>query len=102
LVDRAGNRDVLGTHAAGTVLQVPNPDGYTLEFAYDPNNNVLGAADQAGNTASTTRDLSGKPRTVIDPNGNTVTTVYYGAERDGRVKQRIDALGRITQWPRGT
>src|SRR5574341_1206353 len=44
------------------------------------------------------RDLSGKVRSVTDPNGNPSFTVYYGSERDGRVKQRIDALGRTTQF----
>ncbi|MBI3345265.1 MAG: type IV secretion protein Rhs [Gammaproteobacteria bacterium] len=83
---------------AGNITKITNPDSYTLAFEYDPNNHITKAYDQQGNAVSRTLDLDGKPRSITDPNGNSINYTYYGPERDGRLKQQINALGRITQF----
>ena len=84
--------------AAGNLIALTNPDGYTLRFEYDPANRVISAIDQEGHSVRRTLDLDGQPRTITDPNGSTVTSSYYGPERDGRLKSRTDPLGRVTAF----
>jgi len=84
--------------AAGNVVKVTNPEGYAVGYAYDIGNHVVMAYDEAGRTTVKTLDPDGKPRTVTDPNNNTVGTEYYGPEKEGRVKKQIDALGRVTLY----
>jgi RHS repeat-associated protein len=72
---------------AGNVVKITNPDNYTLSFDYDENNHVISAHDEENNAVSRTLDLSGKTRTITDPNGNTVTYEYYDSSRDGRLKK---------------
>jgi RHS repeat-associated protein len=84
--------------AAGNVVKITNPDGYTLGFDYDPNNRVIKAYNELGHAVTRTLDLDGKPRSVTDPNGNTTQYEYYGPERDGRLKKQINPLNRATQF----
>ena len=74
--------------ATGNVIAIVNPDGFTLGFDYDANNYVMRAVDQEGNAVSRTLDLTGKPRTITDPNGHTTSFTYYGPEREGRPRPR--------------
>lgn len=97
-LDAGGNISAFQYDAAGNVVQITNPDGYTLAFDYDKNNQVLSAHDEEGHTVSRTLDLDGKPRTVTDPNGNTLSYSYYGPEKDGRLKTKTDATGSATTF----
>jgi YD repeat-containing protein len=82
----------------GNLTQATTPDGYSIGFEYDEASHVIKAFDQEGSAINKTLDLDGKPRTVTDPNGNTVSYEYYGSERDGRLKKQIDAIGRATTY----
>ncbi|HBG05564.1 MAG: hypothetical protein A2075_07590 [Geobacteraceae bacterium GWC2_58_44] len=89
---------------AGNVVIVSNPDDYTISFDYDENNRVIKAYDQENNAVTRTLDLSGKPRTITDPNGNKTTYEYYDSTKDGRLKKvtqpRIQAfsVGQALQY----
>ncbi|MBI3805079.1 MAG: HNH endonuclease [Nitrospirae bacterium] len=83
---------------AGNLVKITNPDGYTLGFDYDPNNRVIKAYNELGHAVTRTLDLDGKPRSITDPNGNTIKYEYYGPERDGRLKKQIDSLNHTTQF----
>jgi YD repeat-containing protein len=65
---------------------------------YDANNHVIAALDKEGNAVVSRLDLDGKPRNIVDPNGSTQTFVYYGPEKNGRLKQSLDAAGRATTY----
>lgn len=89
---------------AGNVVKITNPDNYALSFEYDANNHAVKAYDQENNAVTKTLDLSGKPRTVTDPNGNTVRYDYYDSTRDGRLKRITQpaiqsfSVGRATEF----
>jgi RHS repeat-associated protein len=69
--------------AAGNVIQVTNPDGYTLNVDYDEADHPVRAYDQKGNKVESVLDLAGKPRSITDPNGNTVKRNYYDGHKNG-------------------
>jgi RHS repeat-associated protein len=96
--DSAGNVTAYQYDALGNVVKITNPDNYSVAIEYDEANHVVKAYDQEGHAVTKTVDLSGKPRTVTDPNGNTVKYEYYGSERDGRLKQITDAADRVTTF----
>ena len=95
-VDAGGNVTRYQYDAAGNLIQISNPDNYTLGFQYDAANHLIQAFDQENHAVSSSLDLSGKPRASTDPNGNRVQYVYYDSTRDGRLKQSIDAANRST------
>lgn len=97
-LDTAGNAMRYDYDPAGNVIQITNPDNYSLAFEYDAGNHVTKAYDRENNAVTRTLDLDGKPRTVTDPNGNTVRYSYYGSEREGRLKSQTDALNRVTTY----
>ena len=72
--------------AAGNVVKITNPDNYTLSFDYDDASHVVKAWDEQNHAVQKTVDLSGKTRTITDPNGNTTTYQYYDGSGDGRLK----------------
>ncbi len=82
----------------GNVIKITNPDGYSLGMEYDPNNQLVRAYDEEGNTVSRELDINGRPRVITDPNGNSITFEYYGPEKEGRLKQRCNALIRCTTF----
>ena len=90
--------DNMRRHIRGNLTQATNADGYSIGFEYDEASHVIKAYDQEGSAIDKTLDLDGKPRTVTDPNGNTVSYEYYGSERDGRLKKQTDAMGRATTY----
>lgn len=95
-LDVAGNVTAYQYDPVGNVVKITNPDNYNLTFDYDAANHVVKAYDQEGHAVSKTLDLSGKPRSVTDPNGNTVLYEYYDSSKDGRLKQTTDPAGRKT------
>ncbi|GAB4512556.1 MAG: hypothetical protein Tsb0026_16580 [Sulfuricaulis sp.] len=97
-LDAAGNAMRYDYDASGNVVQITNPDNYSLSFEYDAGNHMVKAADREGNSVTRTLDLDGKPRAVTDPNGNTVKYDYYGPEQEGRLKKQFDGVGRATTY----
>jgi RHS repeat-associated protein len=97
-LDTAGNTTAYQYDSAGNVLKITNPDNYSLAFEYDANNHVIKAYDQANHSVSRTLDLDGKPRTITDPNNNTVRYVYYDSTGDGRLKTVTDAANHSTTY----
>jgi len=89
---------------AGNVVKITNPDNYSLFFEYDANNHAVRAYDQENNAVTKTLDLSGKPRTVTDPNGNAVRYDYYDSTKDGLLKRITQptiqsfSVGRATEF----
>ena len=96
--DAGGNVTAYQYDAAGNLIQITSPDNYTLGFQYDESNHFVKAFDQENHAVTRSLDLEGKPRTVTDPNGNTVNYVYYDSSRDGRLKQSIDAANHATTF----
>ncbi|MHB1176596.1 MAG: RHS repeat-associated core domain-containing protein, partial [Sulfuriferula sp.] len=96
--DAGGNVTAYQYDAAGNLTQITSPDNYTLGFEYDEANHLVKAYDQENHSVTRSLDLEGKPRTVTDPNGNTVNYVYYDASRDGRLKQTLDAANHATTF----
>ncbi|NQD36438.1 type IV secretion protein Rhs [Permianibacter sp. IMCC34836] len=97
-IDAAGYATRKEYDGAGNVRKVTNPDGYTIAFDYDPTGKVVRAFDQQDHFVSRRLDAAGRTREETDPNGNTTKYEYYGATQDGRLKRKIDALGRITEY----
>ena len=95
-VDAGGNVTQYQYDPAGNLIAMTSPDNYTLGFDYDPDNRVIRAFDQEGNSVTNRLDLSGKPRSSTDPNGNSISYIYYDSTKDGRLKQTIDAANRST------
>lgn len=95
-LDVAGNVTAYQYDAVGNVVKINNPDNYSLSFDYNEANQVVKAYDQEGHAVTKTLDLSGKPRSITDPNGNSILYEYYGSEKDGRLKQTTDPAGRKT------
>jgi RHS repeat-associated protein len=83
---------------AGNVVSVTNPDNYTIGIGYDAANRAVMAYDAEGHNVSTALDITGRTRSVVDPNGNAKNFEFYGIERDGRLKYAYDALNRKTTF----
>jgi RHS repeat-associated protein len=98
VIDAAGNATRMEYDPAGNLARITDPDGYSATLAYDANNHVVAAADKEGNAIVSSLDLDGKPRNVVDPNGSQQKFVYYGPEKNGRLKQSLDPLGRATAY----
>ena len=97
-LDAAGNASRWELDARGNPLKVTDPDGYSLGFEYDAMDRWVVAYDKQGNSVSRSLDISGRVRAVTDPNGNSTTNTWYGASKNGRLKEAIDALGRKTTY----
>lgn len=81
------------------MVKITSPDNYSVSFDYDNGNHVVKAYDEEGNSVKKTVDLSGKPRSVTDPNGNIVARYdYYASSKDGRLKQIFRAGGDSTLY----
>ncbi|MBC2731947.1 DUF6531 domain-containing protein, partial [Thiobacillus sp.] len=98
VIDAAGNATRMEYDPAGNLSRITDPDGYSATMEYDANNHVVAAADKEGNAVVSSLDLDGKPRNVVDPNGSTQNFVYYGPEKNGRLKQSLDPAGRATTY----
>ncbi|WP_298609873.1 RHS repeat-associated core domain-containing protein [uncultured Thiobacillus sp.] len=98
VIDAAGSATRMEYDPAGNLARITDPDGYSATMEYDANNHVVAAADKAGNAVVSSLDLDGKPRNVVDPNGSTQAFVYYGPEKNGRLKQSLDPAGRATTY----
>ncbi len=98
VINAAGNATRMEYDPAGNLARITDPDGYSATLAYDANNHVVAAADKEGNAIVSSLDLDGKPRNVVDPNGSTQNFVYYGPEKNGRLKQSLDPAGRATTY----
>ncbi|MHB1260034.1 MAG: hypothetical protein ACYCY4_16990, partial [Thiobacillus sp.] len=98
VIDAAGNATRMEYDPAGNLARITDPDGYSATMEYDANNHVVAAADKEGNAIVSSLDLDGKPRNVVDPNGSTQNFVYYGPEKNGRLKQSLDPAGRTTTY----
>ncbi|MES2369766.1 MAG: RHS repeat-associated core domain-containing protein [Pseudomonadota bacterium] len=98
VIDAAGNASRMEYDPAGNLARITDPDGYSATMEYDANNHVVAAADKEGNAIVSSLDLDGKPRNVVDPNGSTQNFVYYGPEKNGRLKQSLDPAGRTTTY----
>jgi len=90
-VDAGGNVTAYQYDAAGNVVLVTNPDAYTLSLEYDPSNHETRRFDAQNHAVTRSLDSEGKPRVITDPNGNAITTAYYDATGDGRLKSITDA-----------
>lgn len=80
--------------AAGNALRITNADGLSVAIDYDEANHPIRAADEAGNFTFTARDVAGRPRCVLDANGNAIFYTYWDASRDGRLKRMYVASQR--------
>ncbi|MEQ1661859.1 MAG: RHS repeat-associated core domain-containing protein [Thiobacillus sp.] len=97
-LDAAGNAAHWNLDARGNPIKIADPDGYSLGFEYDAMDRWVVAHDKEGNSVTRSLDISGRVRAVTDPNGITTTTTWYGASKNGRLKQSIDPLGRATTF----
>jgi len=82
----------------GNILQVTNPDGYSIRFEYDGMNRPTRAFDEQGHEVKTDYDIGGRPITTTDPNGNATQYEYYGAEENGRLKLVTTPDSRTLQY----
>jgi len=82
----------------GNILQVTNPDGYSIRFEYDGMNRPTRAFDEQGHEVKTGYDIGGRPITTTDPNGNATQYEYYGAEENGRLKLVATPDSRTLQY----
>ena len=89
--DAGGNITAYQYDAASNITLVTNPDAYTLNLEYDPSNHETRRYDAMNHAVTRAVDAAGKPRVVTDPNGNALTTTYYDASGDGRLKSISDA-----------
>ena len=78
--------------ANGNLLQISDPDGYTLGFDYDADNDWIRAYDKEGHSVERGLDDLGRPRVIIDPNGNRQRFHYYGAIENGRLERQCQVL----------
>ncbi|MCQ8129769.1 RHS repeat-associated core domain-containing protein [Methylomonas rivi] len=103
-LDAGGNVSQYQYDAAGNLIQITDPDNYTLGFDYDPVNRWTKAYDKAGHAVSRKLDAAGRVKSVIDPNGNVTLYSYWNAAQDGRLKSVTQpkigsyTLGQIRQF----
>ena len=86
-LDAGGHLTQFDYDAAGNLIRRVGPDNDALGFDYDPADRVASAFDEERHRVVTVRDIEGRPNVVIDPNGNSVTMNYWGAEREGRLQR---------------
>jgi RHS repeat-associated protein len=82
----------------GNLLVKRDADGYEQSYEYDAKNRAFKTRNELGNTSQTHFDSLGRIVKSIDPNGNGIRHEYYGAEGNGRLKTRYDALERRTDF----
>jgi RHS repeat-associated protein len=99
-LDAAGNASQWTYDSRGNVLNVIDPDGYSLGFEYDAMDRWVVAYDKENNAVKRTLDISGRVRALTDPNNNSKTATWWDASRNGRQKDTLDALARktTTDW----
>ncbi len=71
----------------GNATRITDPDGYSLAFDYDEADRPIRAYDQEGNQVYTWRDLDGRPRCSVDPNGNVIHYTYWDSTRNSLLKR---------------
>jgi RHS repeat-associated protein len=80
----------------GQLTAVTLPDGRSVSYTYDTNNNLATVTDLRGGITRYTYDTYHRLLTAVDPRGHTVVTNVYGDY--GRLVQQTDALGRSTTY----
>jgi RHS repeat-associated protein len=72
----------------GNPIKLTDADGFTLSFDYDAADHPIRAFDEEGNHVYTWRDVDGKPKCSVDPNGNVTWYSYWDATRNGLLKRQ--------------
>ncbi|MDT4291665.1 RHS repeat-associated core domain-containing protein [Methylomonas sp. MO1] len=103
-LDSGGHLAQYQYDAAGNLIQITDPDNYTLGFDYDAVNRWTKAYDKAGHHVDRKLDAAGRVKAVTDPNGNSTLYSYWNAAQDGRLKSVTQpkiasyTLGQIRQF----
>jgi RHS repeat-associated protein len=101
-------------NAVGQPTSTTDPNGHTVQFAYDANGHLVQTTFADGSKSQQTWDALGRRTSVTDEDGNTTTFQYDGLGRmvaasglagnaqytydeAGNVVTRTDALGRVTR-----
>jgi YD repeat-containing protein len=90
-MDAGGNITYYEYDAGGNLVQITDPDNYQQSFEYDAANYAVKYFDQLNNYEQRSFDLSGKPRSDTDRNGNQTSFTYYSSSKDGRLQEKTDA-----------
>ena len=72
------------------LLEVTDPTGVRVRFAYDEHGDLVASTDAAGNTTRVVRDDSGRAVELIMPSGATTRFAYDAA---GLLTRRVDPDG---------
>ncbi len=89
IVDGEGGRTRL-LWDAGLLLEVTDPTGVTMRFAYDGHGDLIASTDAEGNTTRIVRDGSGRPLEMVRPSGAVTRFCYTPA---GLLESRVDPDG---------
>ena len=76
------------------LLEVTDPTGVRVRFAYDEHGDLVASTDAAGNTTRVVRDGSGRAVELIMPSGATTRFAYDAA---GLLTRRVDPDG-AARW----
>jgi len=95
--DSRGNRTVIeyDTPSQGTT-RVTDPKGAVLEHGYQGSRDLVGYADQTGNSVAISYDADRRRTGVIDRLGDATSLSYD--ERSGKVSSYTNALGQTTTY----
>jgi len=88
--DATGAVTAYAYDAGGNLTAITTADGYTVRSTYDASNRLTTSYDAAGHTIKRTYDFAGRVKSTTDPNGNVAQSIYYGPEKNGRLKQQIE------------
>jgi RHS repeat-associated protein len=74
----------------GLVRRIVDPDGMTVDLAFDADGNVVAATNGDGNSALLERDAAGRVTALVSPLGRRSTFFY---DQNGLLVERHDAAG---------
>jgi RHS repeat-associated protein len=93
--DRAGRTTTYIYDAMKRLVQIMNPETGAIQFAYDPNGNLVQLTDPNNNRTTLTYDLDNRLTGQIFPDGKGITYTYDGA---GLVKTRTNGRGIVATY----
>ncbi|HPA16325.1 MAG TPA: putative Ig domain-containing protein [Verrucomicrobiae bacterium] len=93
----SGDSITFSRDALGRITAIQTPDGKAIQYAYDPNGDLVGVTDRADNTTTYIYKQT-HPHyldRIIDPLNRPTTRTEY--DEEGRITRVIDAEGNATE-----
>ncbi|WP_028582814.1 RHS repeat-associated core domain-containing protein [Desulfogranum japonicum] len=82
----------IGYDDQGHINRLTDPDGYSLDFAYDNARQEVQVTNPVGEQVTLQRDSLGRPLTFIDANGSVTSYIYENQKTPGRYMRKTFPL----------